>query len=173
MISRNVLIWPNVALLKICSPIISIDKAIENLVYNLIKIMEYYNNSIGIAASQIGVHKRVFVLKKSIFDNYIDNIDEYEVFINPVIIRKYNYFTWEEGCLSIPGEQGTVTRFKNIIVRYVNIFNMEKIIQVTSQVSGCIQHELDHLNGVLWIDYQSHIKKRIIQRKMLKHLKSY
>ena len=91
-----------------------------------------------------------------------------EAFINPEFIRKEGSFSWQEGCLSIPDLRGTVTRHMRVVMKYLDIEGKEREIEAFDYLSGCLQHENDHLDGKLWIDYQSPQRKEMVRKKMQK-----
>ena len=164
----KLLIWPDEKLLKISNKINLINNDVKSLVKDLIDTMKHEKNSAGIAAPQIGVNSCVFVININPDHNQGNGTNGYEVFINPKIIKKCGTFNWEEGCLSIPGESGVVTRFETISISYINLHGKTIEQEVDTYFSGCFQHELDHLNGKLWINYQSKLKQNLIKEKMLK-----
>ena len=164
----KLLIWPDKKLSAISEPVKSIDDSVKSLIKNLIETMKNEGNSAGIAAPQIGINSRLFVANVHPEQNDGNGTNGTEVFINPEIIEKHGTFSWEEGCLSIPGKKGMVTRFETILLRYINLNGKIKQQKAYAYLSGCFQHELDHLNGKLWINYQSRLKQNLIKRKMLK-----
>jgi len=123
----------------------------------------------GLSAPQIGELVRIFVVDISPKSNDGNGTDGAEAFVNPEIIKKSEEtFSWREGCVSIPGHRGEVKRFKNIILRYQDSFGHTKEREVMDYLSGCFQHEIDHLNGILWVDYQTAIKREFVRKKMIK-----
>ena len=167
MAARTILIWPDPNLLKVSEPIDVIDDSIHALVADLIDTMGT-EPSAGIAAPQIGVQKRLFVVDIPPSDNDGNGTNGPEAFINPEILTTEGSFEWQEGCLSIPGERGTVKRFEKVRMRYQNLKGETCEIDAFGYLSGCFQHELDHLNGKLWIDYQSRLKRDMVRKKMMK-----
>lgn len=168
MTARTVLIWPDPALLKISKPVEKFDSSIRTLVQDMIDTMEEIGNSAGLAAPQIGVSIRLFIADIPPEQNEGNGTDGYEVFINPEFIHKEGKFEWEEGCLSIPGERGKVKRAYRVIMRYQDITGEFHEREAFDYLSGCFQHEADHLDGKLWIDYQSTLKKDLVRKKMQK-----
>jgi len=168
MPAKEVLIWPDPNLSKISEPVDVVDDDIRALVADLIATMEYEGNSAGLSAPQIGIHKRVFVVDIPPEHNKGNGTNGPEAFINPEIILKEGQFSWEEGCMSIPNERGWVNRAMRIMMRYTTLEGEVKEREAFDYLGGCFQHELDHLNGKLWIDYQTPLKRNIVRKKMLK-----
>jgi len=161
-----ILIWPNSRLRIISSPIKSINYKIFNLINKMIYIMTELKNVAGLAAPQIGVNLRLIIINIPIIHkNKISN--KFTVLINPVIISYEKEIIWNEGCLSIPNETGNIKRKKKIIISYNKINNTKAFLISQNYLAVCLQHEIDHLNGKLWIDYQSSEKKKFIKEKMI------
>jgi peptide deformylase len=168
MTSREILIWPDPNLTKRSEPIELVDDGIRALAADLIETMEYEGNCAGLAAPQIGVQKRLFVVDISPDQNDGNGTNGPQAFINPEIISTEGSFEWEEACMSIPGERGPVKRSDKIRMRYLDLDGNTHEIDAFGYLSGCFQHEIDHLNGRLWIDYQSRLKQELVRKKMLK-----
>lgn len=166
MAKKNIVIWPNEVLKEISQEITHFDDELRSLIKDLKDSIE--NEPLaGLAAPQIGINKRVFVMDIPPQDNEGNGTDGLEVFINPKIISSKGSFVWDEGCASIPDYRGKVKRAKQIIMEYQNEKGEVLQREAFDYLSGCYQHELDHLNGVLWVDYQSSLKRNLIKRKML------
>ena len=128
----------------------------------------YAAPGIGLAAVQVGILKRVIVIDMS-KDKEKKNPF---FFINPEIISKSkNTSTYEEGCLSLPGYFAEIERPAECQVKYIDYYGKKKEIKATGLLSTCIQHEIDHLNGVLFIDYLSKLKRDMIVKKLIKQKK--
>ena len=126
----------------------------------------YKANGIGLAAIQIGVPKRIIVL--DISKNEENKNPMY--FVNPIIKNKnQENSTYEEGCLSVPNYFAEVDRPKNCEVEYLSYEGKQKLLKAEGLLATCIQHEMDHLEGVLFIDYLSKLKKSMIIKKLLKN----
>lgn len=158
----NILYYPNKNLRKIAKNVDIIDNNIINIINNLFDTMYYYNG-IGLAATQVNIHKRIII---------IDINNNKYIMINPILIYKSNTFiNTIEGCLSIPNIYEKVKRYDYIEIEYININNIKKNIKINKNSSlllSCIQHEIDHLNGILFIDKISDIKKYLIFKKLNK-----
>ena len=125
----------------------------------------YAANGIGLAAIQIGIPKRIIVI-----DLKIENKKNPLYFVNPTIKNKDNLkSTYEEGCLSVPNQFAQIDRPKNCDVDYLDYNGEKKILKAEGLLATCIQHEMDHLEGILFIDYLSKLKKSIILKKLSKN----
>ena len=138
-----------------------VTRQIQQLVTDMFETM-YAAPGIGLAASQVNVHKRIIVVDIS------GNQDEPHAFINPEIEILGDLQEYEEGCLSIPGFFETVTRANSIRVTALNIEGNPYTLEATDFLSVCIQHECDHLEGKLFIDYLSSLKRDRIRTRLLK-----
>ena len=128
----------------------------------------YHENGIGLAAIQIGVAKRVIVLDIS----KKEEIKNPMFFINPEITEKSeNNSTYEEGCLSVPGQFAEINRPEKCHVKYLDYYGQPKEMKAEGMLATCIQHEMDHLEGILFIDYLSKLKKSMIVKKLSKQKK--
>jgi peptide deformylase len=165
MAIRPILIIPDARLRAVCDPIVEIDEEIKTLAADMLETM-YAAPGIGLAAPQIGVMKRIVV---------IDVANEGEepapyVMINPEITKFGEEIqVTEEGCLSIPELYYEVERPSTITVSYTNIEGEEVTVDADGKLAVCIQHELDHLDGVLYIDYLSRLKRDRVIKKFEKH----
>ena len=167
MAIKTILTVPDPILRKKSLQVDKVDKEIKKLMDDMLETM-YKAPGIGLAAVQIGVLKRVVVMDIS------RETDKKEpmYFVNPEIVWKSNEkVTYEEGCLSIPNQFANIERSEKCTVKYLDYFGAEKEIQAEGLLATCIQHEIDHLNGILFIDYLSKLKKDIIVKKLLKNKK--
>ena len=167
MTVRRILTVPDPILRKKSDEIKEVDKEIKILMNDMLETM-YNAPGIGLAAIQIGVPKRVIVIDIS----KEDNKKEPMFFANPEITWKSKInTTYEEGCLSIPNQFANIDRPEKCNVKYLDYHGAEKEIKAEGLLATCIQHEIDHLNGVLFIDYLSKLKKNIIIKKLSKNKK--
>ena len=152
MVKKELFItWPSNFIRKKTKKIKGIDKKKIKKIKNLIEITKNNLNIIGVAANQIKSKYRIFII--NIYDNKKKKYKK-EIFINPKIIKKSKFKIFAiESCLSVVGKSGIVKRSKYILIKYKNIYNKTKIKIFEGINSICIQHEVDHLNGILWIDY--------------------
>lgn len=174
MAVRDILIWPDPELLKPSAPIAAVDDGVRALVRNLFDTM-YDADGVGLAAPQIGVHRRVVVIDIRAYEREQDGeqvpIPKNEgplVLINPTFVKLAGELEWEEGCLSVPGETGLVTRSALAAVKYLDLEGREQLIEAEGLKAVALQHECDHLDGKLFVDYLSRVKRNVIRKKMLK-----
>ena len=167
MAVKKILSIPDPILREKSIPVKKVDKDIKNLMYDMIETM-YNAPGIGLAAIQIGIPKRVIVMDISKDKDKKNPM----FFINPKIIWKSKVLsTYEEGCLSIPNQFAEVQRPDKCHFKYLDYNGNEKEIKAEGLLSTCIQHEIDHLDGILFIDYLSKLKKDIIIKKVSKNKK--
>jgi peptide deformylase len=150
MAIRDILIWPNPVLATKAEAVETIDGDLRRLALDMIETM-YAARGIGLAANQIGITKRLVVIDlNSDEDEEQDPALGPHVFINPVITAREGSLLWEEGCLSVPGEVGDVERSANITLCYNDLKGDEITVDASELMAVCIQHELDHLDGVVF-----------------------
>ena len=167
MAVKKILSIPDPILREKSIPVKKVDKDIKNLMDDMIETM-YNAPGIGLAAIQIGIPKRVIVMDISKDKDKKNPM----FFINPKIIWKSKVLsTYEEGCLSIPNQFAEVQRPDKCHFKYLDYNGNEKEIKAEGLLSTCIQHEIDHLDGILFIDYLSKLKKDIIIKKVSKNKK--
>ena len=160
----SVRLLPDPVLRKQAVPVDKVDDAVRGLLDDMLETM-YAAPGIGLAAPQVGVSKRVIVMDCS------EDEDEPQPIrmVNPEITRRSEETAkHEEGCLSIPDYKGDVTRPREITVRYLDENGKKRELTTDGLLATCIQHEVDHLDGVLFIDYLSRLKREMITRKMTK-----
>ncbi len=166
---------PDPVLRQISMEVRSVNDEVKQLMDNMLETM-YHDEGIGLAAPQIGVLKRIIVLDlKEVDQDYNkQNSYKYPLFmVNPVIETISNEtIVAKEGCLSLPEQVVEVERFPEIKVTYIDYNNNKTILKTIGWLARAIQHEVDHLNGVLLIDYLSSMKKDIALRKLTK-IKKY
>ena len=162
MAVRKILIYPDPRLRTVCKPVVEFDQKLETLVKDMADTM-YAASGIGLAAIQINVPKRVIVMDLS------ESRDRLQVFVNPEIID-LNQGTKEveEGCLSIPGFFVPVSRPEKVLIKAQDVQGNRFETLADDMLSVCIQHEVDHLNGKVFVDYLSRMKRERIRDKLLK-----
>ena len=164
MAVRTILTEPNKLLRQISKPVDKVGKEEQQLMDDMLETM-YSANGIGLAAMQIGVPKRIIVIDIS----KDENKKEPRYFVNPIIKNKDGEkSTYEEGCLSVPNQFAEIDRPKNCDVEYLDYNGKKKLLQAEGLLATCIQHEMDHLEGILFIDYLSKLKKSMIIKKLSK-----
>ena len=162
---KTILTEPNKLLRQISQPVEIVGDSERELMNNMLETM-YDANGIGLAAIQIGVPKRIIVMDLSKEEN--KKLPMY--FVNPVITKKNNEKTiYEEGCLSVPNQFAEIERPSKCEVEYLDYNGNKQNLQAENLLATCIQHEIDHLEGILFIDYLSKLKKAIIVKKLSKH----
>lgn len=162
MAKLEILEFPDPRLRKKAVPVIDFDERLSQLVDDMLDTM-YEAQGIGLAATQVNVHKRLLVIDVS------ENKDSPQVFINPnfdVLDEELNEF--DEGCLSVPGFYETVSRPRKIRVRAMDREGQEFELEAEGILATCIQHEIDHLDGKLFVDYLSNLKRQRIRSKIEK-----
>tara|TARA_B100001057_G_scaffold212034_1_gene212446 strand:+ start:49 stop:567 length:519 start_codon:yes stop_codon:yes gene_type:complete len=164
MAVRTILTEPNKLLRQISKPVKKVGKEEQQLMDDMLETM-YSANGIGLAAIQIGIPKRIIVMDIS----KDENKKEPRYFVNPIIKNKDSKkSTYEEGCLSVPNQFAEIDRPKNCDVEYLDYNGEKKLLQAEGLLATCIQHEMDHLEGILFIDYLSKLKKSMIIKKLSK-----
>tara|TARA_B100000686_G_scaffold350007_1_gene444759 strand:- start:702 stop:1226 length:525 start_codon:yes stop_codon:yes gene_type:complete len=168
MALRQILTEPNKILRQKSIKVEIVDENIQKLMDDMLETM-YAAPGIGLAAIQVGVPKRVIVLDIAKKDNPKNPM----FFINPEIIDKSkNNSTYEEGCLSVPGQFAEIDRPEKCHVKYLDYNGQPQEINAEGMLATCIQHEMDHLEGILFIDYLSKLKKTMIIKKLSKQKKA-
>tara|TARA_B100001094_G_scaffold281152_1_gene292439 strand:+ start:309 stop:812 length:504 start_codon:yes stop_codon:yes gene_type:complete len=159
----QILIFPDPRLRKVAKKVTKFDKSLENLADDMLLTM-YDANGIGLAATQVNHHLRLVVMDIS------DNRDDPRIFVNPSykVLKDHNLFEFEEGCLSIPGFNETIARPDKIELIWQDINGKEHIDSPEGLLTVCIQHEIDHLEGKLMVDYVSALKRDRVRSKLLK-----
>lgn len=161
----NILHYPDDRLHIVAKPVATVDERIRTLVADMAETM-YAARGIGLAATQVNVHERVVVVDLS------EQQNELLVLINPVIVRKDGETTYEEGCLSVPGIYDSVTRAETITVEALDTSGQSFSLDADGLLAICIQHELDHLNGKVFVEYLSRLKQDRIKTKLKKRARS-
>ena len=167
MAIRQILTEPNKALRQKSLKVDVVDQGIRKLMDDMLETM-YAAPGIGLAAIQVGVPKRVIVMDLSRQEEPKNPM----FFVNPEISNKSeNNSIYEEGCLSVPGQFAEINRPNSCLVKYLDYYGQPKEINATGLLATCIQHEVDHLEGILFIDYLSKLKKSMIVKKLSKQKK--
>ena len=159
----KILIFPDPRLRRVAEKITKFDKSLENLANSMLKTM-YDANGIGLAATQVDQHIRLIVMDLS------ENRDDPRIFINPTykILENHSLYEFEEGCLSIPGFNEVIARPDKIELRWQDLEGNEHIDKPEGLLTVCIQHEIDHLEGKLMVDYVSALKRDRVRSRLLK-----
>ena len=166
MSKKKILIEPDPILRKKCEPLENVDDDVRKLMNDMLETM-YKAPGIGLAAIQVGILKRIVVIDISKEEKKTPLF-----LVNPEIIYKSkNTSIYEEGCLSLPGQFAEIERPAECHIKYIDYNGKEKKLETKGLLATCIQHEIDHLNGILFIDYLSKLKKDMIIKKLVKHKK--
>jgi peptide deformylase len=157
-----ILCYPDTRLRKLAKPVQTVDTRIKTLVADMLETM-YDAKGIGLAATQIDVHERLIVIDIS------EQRDQPLVLINPAIVwNSADKHVNEEGCLSVPGIYDNVERFDAVKVEHLDANGVRQSVQAEGMLAVCIQHEMDHLLGKVFVEYLSPLKRSRIKTKMLK-----
>ena len=154
----NILKYPDKRLRTIAKPVVSIDETIKQQVKDMFETM-YEAPGIGLAATQVNFHQRIIVIDVS------DQCNEPICIINPEVIEKSGEIEWEEGCLSVPDYYENVIRANDIKVQALNQHGKTFEFEASEMLSVCIQHEIDHLDGILFVDHLSKLKQKRLKKK--------
>jgi len=167
MPQKNIITIPDPLLKSISKPVDKISNDIKILVKDMFETM-YNAPGIGLAAVQVGILKRLIVIDISKEDKKKEPI----FLINPkIVFKSSNTSTHEEGCLSLPGHFAEIERPAECHIEYIDYDGKKNNIKAKGLLATCIQHEIDHLNGILFIDYLSKLKKDMIIKKLVKQKK--
>ena len=164
MAVKLILTEPNKLLRQISKPVERVTKEEQKLMDDMLDTM-YAANGIGLAAIQIGIPKRIIVMDLS----KDSGKKEPRYFVNPIVKNKDpKKATYEEGCLSVPNQFAEIDRPSQCDVEYLDYYGEKKVLHADGLLATCIQHEMDHLEGILFIDYLSKLKKSMIMKKLSK-----
>jgi peptide deformylase len=165
MPAQKILLYPHPLLKTFCRPIEGIDGEIAGLIGDLIDTMHEGPGSVGVAAPQIGVTLRVCVVDVSASRQGRENNHGLLVMVNPEIVSGEGFAVMREGCMSIPDYTGDVERFTEIVVRFLDGDGMQREVRASGFEAVAIQHEMDHLDGVLFLDRIASLKTGLFRRK--------
>lgn len=160
----NIIHYPDRRLHTVAKPVAQVDEHIRTLVADMAQTM-YAAPGIGLAATQVDVHLQVIVIDIS------ETRDDLRVFINPKLLKADGSAVREEGCLSVPGIYDKVTRAERITVEALNTEGASFTLDADGLLAVCIQHEMDHLLGKVFVEYLSSLKQARIKNKLKKHLR--
>ena len=161
MTALNVLIYPEDHLKVICDPVVNVSDETRNIIDDMFDTM-YQEEGIGLAAPQVDILQRIITI------DIEGNKQNQLVFINPEILASEGETGIEEGCLSIPGFRALIPRKEKITVKALDRNGHEFTLEADGLLAICIQHEIDHLNGILFVDYLSPLKRQRIKEKLVK-----
>jgi peptide deformylase len=156
-----ILHYPDPRLHKVAAPVTVVDDRIRQLVKDMAETM-YAAPGIGLAATQVDVHQRLLIIDIS------ETRDQLQIFINPEILERSGEAETEEGCLSVPGIYDKVTRAERVKVQALNTQGEKFTLEAEGLLAVCIQHEIDHLDGKVFVEYLSRLKQQRIAAKLKK-----
>ncbi|PZP83472.1 MAG: peptide deformylase [Azospirillum brasilense] len=157
-------IAPDPRLNQRSEPVAVVDDAVRKLLDDMLETM-YANDGIGLAAVQVGVHKRCIVMDVAMREGRNEPIK----LVNPEIVESAEEISvYQEGCLSFPDQFSDVERPESVTVKYLNELGEEKLLRAEGIMATCVQHEIDHINGVVFVDHISKLKREMILKKLTK-----
>ena len=163
----TILEFPDTRLRKKAAPVDVVDDELRSIIDDMFETM-YHAPGIGLAATQVNIHKRLLVMDIS------EEKNEPMVFINPEIeVLDPTPFGYEEGCLSVPGYYDLVERPRRVRVRALDRDGKEFVLEAEGLLAVCVQHEVDHLNGKLFVDYLSSLKRQRLKTRLLKEQRQH
>ena len=160
----RILRYPDPRLYKVAAKVSRVDNEIRKLIKDMAQTM-YAAPGIGLAATQVDVHKRIIVIDIS------ETRDQLRVFVNPEILEASGEAECEEGCLSVPGIYEKVRRAEHVKVRALDGEGRQYVLEAEGLLAACVQHETDHLEGKVFVDYLSRLKRQRIIAKLNKQLR--
>ena len=164
MTVKNIITEPNKLLRQISKPVKQVGQEEQKLMDDMLETM-YEASGIGLAAIQVGIPKRIIVMDIS----KKEGKNEPRYFVNPVIKKKDpSKATYEEGCLSVPNQFAEIDRPSKCDIEYLDYNGDKQLLKADGLLATCIQHEMDHLEGILFIDYLSKLKRSMIIKKLSK-----
>jgi peptide deformylase len=168
MALREVLQFPDPRLKRVSEPVAEVTDAVRDLARDMIDVM-YDEPGIGLAAPQVGEPIRLVVMDTEWTDEAGDR--DPQVILNPQILEREGKITWTEGCLSVPDFTADVERAARVVVRYTDLEGREVVEDVADLRAVCFQHEIDHLDGVLFIDRISRLKRSLYVKRRKKAMR--
>ena len=157
----DILHYPDKRLRTVAKPVVRVDDSIKKMVADMFETM-YQAPGIGLAATQVNVHQRVIVIDVSA------EKDQPLCLINPEIVTEEGIESCDEGCLSVPEIYEKVERAEKVTIKALNENGDEYTLQADELLAVCIQHEMDHLKGILFVDYLSPLKQQRLKKRLLK-----
>lgn len=161
----SILLYPDPILKQVADPVEEIDETVVSVIQDLVDTMVDSGHSVGVAAPQIGVLRRVLVVDVSKSKLGKDNNHNLLEMVNPEIIEKSGSKVMREGCMSVPDYTGNVTRAEHIVIEFTDRVGQLRVIEASGFEAVAIQHELDHLDGLLFLDRVSSLKTDLYRRK--------
>lgn len=166
MSSLKLRLYPHKDLQTRAQPVTTFDEFLQQTVYEMSQIL-YHLDGYGLAANQVGILQRICMIDIS------ESRNELITFINPIVVEREGVIVSKESCLSIPGISVEVPRAKKIRVQYKNDLGQELEMVAEDMLSCCLQHEIDHLDGIVLLDYLSKLKRSFAIKKLQKNLQHH
>ena len=162
----NIHSFPDPILREKTLPVTEFDQSLDETAQSMLETM-YMSSGIGLAAIQVGILKQIIVIDLKSGEEDI-RLREPHVFVNPKILKKFGSTVSEEGCLSVIDFRGDIERAEKILVEYKDLKGNIHQINANEMMSICLQHEIDHLNGILFIDHLPVLKQKMVKKKLTK-----
>ena len=162
----NIHSFPDPILREKTLPVTEFDQSLDETAQSMLETM-YMSSGIGLAAIQVGILKQIIVIDLKSGEEDI-RLREPHVFVNPKILKKFGSTVSEEGCLSVIDFRGDIERAEKILVEYKDVKGNIHQINANEMMSICLQHEIDHLNGILFIDHLPVLKQKMVKKKLTK-----
>lgn len=159
MAKLKILKFPDPKLKLVAKAVTNFDKQLEKIVADMLETM-YDAVGVGLAATQVDIDQRILVLDCS------EDRSKPQAIINPIIVSHSGTIYWEEGCLSFPGIYAKVRRHERVVIKYQDVRGEEQTIEADGLLGVCLQHEIDHLNGITFYDHLSPLKQKILRKKI-------
>ena len=170
MHSLQVLRYPHPLLRRKSKPVVEFGEDLEQLAQSMLELM-YEEHGVGLAAPQVGQLRQLIVMDVHAGDEEREDRDP-RIVVNPQILERHGEMVTEEGCLSVPDFTAEVTRAERIVVVYRTPQGEERREELTELEAVCLQHEIDHLSGKLFIDYLPPLKRQIVKKRLVKQAQS-
>ena len=162
----NIHSFPDPILRKKALTVTEFDESLDQTAQSMLETM-YVSSGIGLAAIQVGILNQIIVIDLKSGEEDI-SLREPDVFVNPKILKKFGSTVSEEGCLSVIDFRGDIERAEKILVEYKDLKGNTHQIKANEMMSICLQHEIDHLNGILFIDHLPVLKQKMVKKKLTK-----
>ena len=162
----NIHSFPDPILREKTLPVTEFDQSLDETAQSMLETM-YMSSGIGLAAIQVGILKQIIVVDLKSGEEDI-RLREPHIFVNPKILKKFGSTVSEEGCLSVIDFRGDIERAEKILVEYKDVKGNIHQIKANEMMSICLQHEIDHLNGILFIDHLPVLKQKMVKKKLTK-----
>ena len=162
----NIHSFPDPILREKTLPVTEFDQSLDETAQSMLETM-YMSSGIGLAAIQVGILKQIIVIDLKSGEEDI-RLREPHIFVNPKILKKFGSTVSEEGCLSVIDFRGDIERAEKILVEYKDVKGNIHQIKANEMMSICLQHEIDHLNGILFIDHLPVLKQKMVKKKLTK-----